>query len=184
MKFKLFIFFILVGLTNTVFSQKLKYQKLAAGKISVKIPDNFVEMTPDDIAVRFPSVRKPIAAYTGPQRLMSFNIAISATQWNKEDYAIAKEFFKASLMNLFDKMDMINEGITDIKKKEYIFFEFESTIRGTQTKSTERNYNFIMYHIVKGKTIVISFMCPRMYMEDWKGKANEMMLSIKLDNNL
>lgn len=174
----------LIASISPVIGQKLKYQKIADGKIQVKIPENFVEMLPDDIAVRFPSVRKPIAAFTGPQRLMSFNIAISATQWNKDDYEIAKEFFRASLLNLFDKVDMINEGVTDIKKNTYIFFEFESTVRGTQTKATERSYNFMMYHIVKGKTIVVSFMCPRMYMEEWKDKANTMMQSIKLSKNI
>lgn len=172
---------IFLGVVN---AQKLKYRKFDGGNIKVKVPENFTVMTPEDIAQRFPSVRKQIVALTGPQRVTSFNVAVSATQWRKNDYQIAKDFFKSSIVNLFDRVDFIDEGVKEIKNNNFAYFEFTSLIRNPNNQGTERGYNYTMYFITKGKTLVFTFICPYREMDIWKDVASEMMNSIKLSRNL
>ena len=92
----------------------------------------FYAMSQDDIAQRFPSVRAPLGAYTDQNRVVDFSANISATQWPDADLEVARQFFKSGLMNLYDKVDAIEEGIHVVNKKKYIFFEFESYVRGNK----------------------------------------------------
>lgn len=172
--------FILVLFSNSLFSQSLKTVKVNDGEIIMKVPKNFVEMIPDDIAQRFPSIRKPIAAYTDEQRQSEQTVKISATQWGNNDQEIAMSFFKASIMEYFDKVEFIKEEMVTIKKKSFIVFEFTSYVRGSETQPSERKYNYLMYYIKDRKTLVVSFRCPQKEMEFYKPVAEEIMNSLKI----
>lgn len=156
--------------------------------ITVSLPESFYAMTPEDIAQRYPSVRSPIGAYTNEQRMVDFSVNISATQWRPQDIEIAKDFFKASLLNLYDRVDMLHEDIKTIGKRQYIVFEFESRINGDHysldTKDPVRTYTYIQYLIVKGKTIVFSFNCPIRFEEQWRPVAPKIMDSIEIKGNI
>ena len=121
----IFFLFLICGFTPV----KLVKTKVADG-ITVSLPADFYAMAPDDIAQRFPSVRAPLGAYTNQDRVVDFSANISATQWPDADLEVARQFFKSGLMNLYDKVDVIEEGIQVVNKKKYIFFEFESYVRG------------------------------------------------------
>jgi hypothetical protein len=82
--------------------------------ISVSLPEVFSPMTPEDLIQRYPSVRAPLGAYTDPDRLADFSVNISATQWPDQDLGFARGFFKASIMNMFDRVEMLDEGIREI----------------------------------------------------------------------
>jgi len=154
-------------------------------QITVSIPEGWRAMDDLDFSQRYPSVRAPLAAYTDDQRLVDFSVNISATQWPDGDKPMAKQFFKASLMNMFDRVDMIKEGIQEVHGKEYIFFEFESRVNGDRreegTKDPILKYTYIQYLIDPGhKTLVFTFNAPRRQKEDWQETAREMMLKIKV----
>ncbi|UII29197.1 hypothetical protein LVD15_12455 [Fulvivirga maritima] len=156
--------------------------------ITAKLPENFYPMSADDIAQRYPSVRKPLAAYTDDSRYVGFSINISATQWMPTDAAIAKDFFKASLFNLYDKVEVISEGIKEINGREFIYFEFDSQVNGEQHSFTNegpmRKYAYVQYLIVRGKTIVFSFNCPLQLKAKWQQAAGEIMNSLKVKGSL
>ena len=109
---------------------------------------------------------------------------ISATQWSPSDVEIARKFFKAGVVNMFDGVEMINEGTQLVNGKEFIFFEFESRVRGDQSKVDLRdpvlNYTYIQYLVQSGRTLVFSFTCPRRIREDWQSTAHKMMKGIKV----
>ena len=88
--------------------------------ITVRLPPDFYEMTPSDIAQRYPSVRQPLGAWTNDQRLVDISIKISATQWRYSDTPMAKEFFKASVMNLYDKVEFDQDLVEEINGKNFI----------------------------------------------------------------
>lgn len=153
-------------------------------KISVSIPKGWQPMDDLDFTQRYPSVRAPLAAYTDTDRQTDFSVNISATQWPDEDVAIARQFFKASLMNTFDRVDMISEGIHKIGGKEFIYFEFDSRINGSKQQQGMQEpvlkYTYIQYFIQPGQTTVFSFNCPRRMKEDWQSTARQMMKGIKV----
>lgn len=176
---------IVMMLTLTSANKPKLVKMKVSDQITVSIPEGWRPMDDLDFSQRYPSVRAPLAAFTDDQRLVDFSVNISATQWPDGDKPMAKQFFKASLMNMFDRVDMIKEGIQEIHGKEYIFFEFESRMNGDRreegTKDPVLKYTYIQYLIDPGqKTLVFTFNAPRRQKEDWQETAREMMLKIKV----
>ena len=153
-------------------------------EISVALPSNFAEMTPEDLIQRFPSVRAPLGAYCDPDRLADFSVNISATRWPDNNLEFAQGFFKASIMNMFDRVEMIQEGITEIHGKKFIFFEFDSRLnpekRNIATQDALVRYTYIMYLLQPGRTLVFSFSCTRDVRDQWQPLAGPVMKSIRL----
>lgn len=152
--------------------------------ITVSIPKGWRPMDGLDFNERYPSVRAPLAAYTNEERLVDFSVNVSATQWPDSDMDIAQEFFRASIMNSFDRVEMIDQGIQEINKKKFIFFEFESRVNGIKRKEGFQDpilkYTYIQYLIEPGKALVFSFNCPKRDKEQWQETARVMMKSIKI----
>lgn len=162
---------------------KLIKTKIGEG-IVISLPPELQVMAEDDIILRYPSVRAPLAAYTDVNRTLDFSINISATQWPDANLEMASTFFKSSITNLFDRVDMIDEGIHTIHKKKYIYFEFESRVNGNKMALGEQQpvfrYTYIQYLIEPNRTLVISFNCPKAIREDWQETVRSIMKSVKV----
>ena len=176
----IFLFFVVLS----GFEQpKLVKTKVAEG-ITVSIPEGWRPMDELDFRERYRSVRAPLAAYTDDDRLSDFSINISATQWPDANLEIARQFFRASLKNMFDRVEIISEGIHEVHKKKYIYFEFESRINGSQTQESFREpvlkYTYQQYLIEPGRTLVLSFNCPKRQREEWQPVAKAIMKSVKI----
>ena len=166
--------------------QQLKKVKVADG-ISVMLPEGFFPMTPEDIAQRYPSVRKPVAAYTNEERMVDFSINQSATQWKDTDIEMAKGFIKASISHMFDKVKVHQEDIREINGHKFIIFELETRIDGDrmalETTPPAVKYSYLQYLIKNGKMYVFSFHAPLRYIDQWQPIASEVMNSIKVNPN-
>ncbi len=162
---------------------KLVKTKVAEG-ITISLPTELKPMAEDDLIVRYPSVRAPLAAYTDVNRTLDFSINISATQWPDGDLDMASKFFKASITNLYDRVDFIDEGIHIIHKKKYIFFEFESRVNGNKMSLGEQQpffrYTYVQYLIEPKRSLVMSFNCPKAVREDWQETVRLVMKSVKV----
>lgn len=152
--------------------------------ISVKLPREMDEMTAEDAALRYPSVRLPLGAFTDSDRLADFSVNISATQWPDSDAELAKRFFKSSIMNMFDQVRMVDEGVREMHNRKFIYFEFESRMRASRGNSGSQDplarYTYIMYLIGPGRTQVFSFTCLRDVQEKWQPIAHLIMNSIRV----
>lgn len=162
---------------------KLVKMKISEG-LTISVPQGWRAMDGLDFTERYPSVRAPLAAYTNEERLVDFSVNVSATQWPDTDLDLAKEFFRASIMNSFDRVEMIDEGVHEISKKKFIFFEFESRVNGIKQREgfgdPIAKYTFIQYLIQPGKALVFSFNCPKRDKAEWQETARLMMKSVKI----
>lgn len=178
---KLLILLLALGVVASV--SKLVKTKVN-DQISVSLPADFFAMTPEDIAQRLPSVRAPLGAYTNQDRVVDFSVNISATQWPDADQEIAAKFFKSALYNLYDKVDMISEGVQEIHKKKFICFEFESRINANRRveggSEPLLKYTRIQYLVEEGRTLVFSFSCPRTMREEWQDLSSDIMKSVRV----
>lgn len=178
-RFALFFCLLLCGFAPP----KMVKVKIANG-ITIMIPKDWRAMDGLDFNERYPSVRAPLAAYTNPERLVDFSVNISATQWPDTDIEMAKGFFKASILNTFDKVDILSEGVRDYRGKKLIYFEFNSRINGVRKQEELRNpvlqYSYIQYYIESGRTLVFAFNCPTRLQPEWQETAKKMMHAIKL----
>jgi hypothetical protein len=177
----LFLLFLLI---LTSFDQpKLVTKKLPNG-VSISVPNDWRPMDGLDFTERYPSVRAPIAAFTDGERLVDFSVNISATQWPDANLDMASKFFKSSVMNMFNRVEMIDEGTKEVHGKKFIFFEFESRVSGNRRDEAQTDpvlkYTYLMYYVETGRTLVFSFNCPRRDKEAWQPVAREMMGKVKI----
>jgi hypothetical protein len=153
-------------------------------RITVSIPADWRPMDDLDFSQRYPSVRAPLAAFTNQERVVDFSVNISATQWPDADHEIVRSFFKASLSNMFDRVDIISEGVDEINGKKFIFLEFDSRVNGNRQQEgftdPVMKYTYIQYLVEPGRTLVFSFNCPRRMKDDWQETARAMMKAIKV----
>lgn len=153
-------------------------------EVSVLVPKDWMAMSDQDIVQRYPSVRAPLLAYTNFEREADFSVNISATQWPDDNVELAQKFFKAGLVNIFDRVEMIDEGISQISGRKFIFFEFESRMNGSRQQEEFREsivrYTYIQYYIRPGNALVFSFSCPRRLRETWQETARQMMKGVKV----
>ncbi len=155
-------------------------------RITVLVPKEWQPMDQMDLVQRYPSVRAPLAAYTNMERDTDFSVNISATQWPDDDVDLARQFFKAGIMNMFDRVEMLDEGTRAQGGKKFIYFEFESRVNGNRRQEELRDpvirYTYIQYLIEPGQAIVFTFSCPRRLKDQWQSTAHEMMEGIKMSN--
>lgn len=181
MRYSLIIFLLIFS--AFVEKPKLVKTKLAEG-MSASIPASFKPMDEMDFTQRYPSVRAPLAAFTNEDRDADFSVNISATQWPDADVAMASKFFRAGLVNLFDKVDFISEGVREVHGKQFIYFEIESRMSGTKTNEENRSpiskYTYIQYLVEKDRTLVFTFSCQARARQDWQETALLVMKSLKI----
>lgn len=175
--------FFLIGIAFLA-SDRPKLVKIKVNEaITVSIPQGWNTMDALDFTQRYPSVRAPLAAYTNLDRTIDFSVNVSATQWPDTDLELAQKFFKASVLSMFDRVDMIAEGVQEVNKKKFIYFEFDSRVNGTRQEGFQDpvlRYTYIQYLLEPGRTLVFSFNCPRREKQDWQETARLMMKSVKV----
>jgi hypothetical protein len=177
-------FFLIVPLLLVSFDQpRLVKIKVTEG-ISVSLPREWNPMDAMDFTERYPSVRAPLAAYTNDERTVDFSVNISATRWPDANLEIASQFFKASIRNMFDRVEMLEEGIREVNGKSFVYFKFESRVNGTKNQVGNTDpvlrFTYLQYLIQPQRTIVFSFNCPRREREQWEKASEAMMKSIKI----
>ena len=155
--------------------------------ITVSIPEDFTVMTPEDMNQRYKSYRKPIALYTDPSRLVDFGVNFSFSKWALGDLEILGKFYKSSLLNLYTEVEFIYEGLKTINGKEYVHFEFISTVSTTEDNSIIprkpiRKYTQLLYTVDKGRTIIFNFSCPAEQQLTWQLDASRIMASVNIKN--
>jgi hypothetical protein len=121
-------FFLLIALLLVSFDQPKLVKVKVTDDITVSLPKDWKPMDGLDFTERYPSVRAPLAAYTNEERTVDFSVNISATRWPDGNLEIASKFFKASLRNMFDRVEMLDEGIREVNGKSFFFFRLESRI--------------------------------------------------------
>ena len=177
--------FLLLLTAIVVAAQPVKLtRKKISQEISVDLPADFQPMTPEDLIQRYPSVRAPLGAFTDPDRLVDFSANISATRWPDGNLEFARGFFKSSIMNMYDRVDILQEGIAEVHKRKYIFFEFDSRLnpekRNIATQDALVRYTYIMYLVERGRTLVFSFSCTKDVRDQWQQVAREVMKTIRV----
>jgi hypothetical protein len=181
---KKIILFLVIGLGFLCASPvvKLKKYKPAAG-VSVKLPQDFLVMSDDDIAARYPNYRKPIAMYTAPNGRTDFGVNTANNLWGK-NLGILKDVYKASLMNLFAKVTFLQDTVMEVNKRKVIVLEFisEQPPRATsQRQETIQNYSYITYAVVDKRIFIFNFSTPDYLREEWQPVAHQIMKTIKVN---
>lgn len=171
---------VFVLISNLVIGQKLTTTKVS-DNIKVKVPQEFAPMTEEDKAQRYESSRRPIALFTSPDRIADFGVNRAYTVWQESDLEMLQEFYEATIIELYDKVEFYSKGIKEINGKRFVYFEFASVVY--PENEFQRNiakYTYLMYGLNKGTTYIFNFTSEKNAMNQWQPIAKEVMASIKL----
>ncbi len=153
-------------------------------EISVSLPESFKVMTADQMQQKFLSARPPLAAYTSPNQLADFSVSAANTRWRADDLPMLKDFYRSSLLELYDEVDFLDEGIREVDNTQVAYFEFTSMIKQDEDaivpKPPVHRYTYAQYTIRQNKAIVFTFSCPRQRQTQWQPTAQKVMKSVKL----
>ena len=173
---KLLAFLLSILLFSSASVPKLHSQKIAEG-VTVSLPSDFVPMSDNDIAQRYPSTKKPLAMYTSLDRVVDFGVNDSKAKFPGSDLNILKDFYLSTILSLYNKVDFIQKGlIQPIKKRNYIVFEFTSEIDQTH------KYTYLQYALINNRVFIFNFTCPQEYMGKWQATAKAVMQTLKLND--
>lgn len=177
-------FFLLIPLLFLSFDQPKLVKVKVTDDITISVPKDWQPMDGLDFTERYPSVRAPLAAYTNTDRTIDFSVNVSATRWPDANLEIASQFFKASIRNMFDRVEMLEEGIREVNGNSFIFFRFESRVNGSKTDVGNTDpvlkYTYLHYLIQPQRTLVFAFNCPRRDRPEWEKASESMMKSIRV----
>lgn len=169
-----------IGFTQ---NKKLKKQQIAE-LIEMKIPENFMEMNNSERLKTFVTANQPLGVFTSMDRQAYLNINRNKLKWAPNDLKMLQDFYKASIRSMFEKVTFIQEGIQEINGKKYVVFEFVSSLKeddnAFSAKKAFKNYNYILYTLYKGSTLVFNFGCRDKFKPLWQATAKEMMNSVKI----
>lgn len=176
--------FLTILLSIAFFTEAQKLTTVKVGEdISLRIPDNFINMSTEDRFAKFASSKVPLAMYTSEQRNVDLGVNDNNMQWTKDDTKVVYGFYKASLQNLFDEIEFIQDTITMINGKEFIVFEFESVVKDDNAFSSKKglkNYTYIQYTSYNEQVLLFNFGCRARFKNEWEGVAKDIMKSVKV----
>ena len=154
--------------------------------ISVSLPKSFRPMPDALLGEKYVAARRPLAAYTDPNQQVAFGLNVSNTRWQAGDLAILKDFYRASLLELYDEVDVINESVEEVNGREFAVFEFVSVVRPDEDETSFinqkpiRQYTYVQYTIHNQKTWVFDFSVPARAQAEWQETAGKMMSSVRM----
>lgn len=169
-----------------------KLKKIQISKeIDVLLPTDFSPLPDEGIARKYPASTKPLAVYTSPNGQIDFTVNQKGSQFRPTDLTMLREFYKASLVERFTKVDFIRQEVTKIKGQEFLVFEFVSTLADERQGSMlapVQKYSVIQYTIIENdpttvrdnQLLVFTFHAPFNMKNDWQEAAREMMTSVNL----
>ena len=113
------------------------------------------------------------------------------SQFRPTDMNMLREFYKASLLERFTKVDFIRQEVVEMKGKEFLVFEFVSTVadeRNGSMMAPVQKYSIIQYTIVENdpktvrdnQLISFTFHAPFSMKNNWQDPARTMMASVNI----
>ncbi|MFN8416733.1 MAG: hypothetical protein U0U66_10415 [Cytophagaceae bacterium] len=94
------------------------------------MPKDFVVMSDDDVAKKYPSTKKPVAMYTNLDRTVDYGLNISKSKWGGADLKLLKDIYKSTILQSYDTVTFIKEDIVEVNGRPYIRYEFDATFDG------------------------------------------------------
>lgn len=150
-------------------------KRTVSNGVKIKLPKEFTPMVDSDIALRYFTHNKPLAMYTSEDRNIGFGFNVATVNWGFGEIELLRKFYKASVLSMFNKVDIIDEGVKTVKGQEYAYLEFTSSV------DRIKNYFYVQYIVLNNRIFIFHTMCPAHMSKDYQETARAMMNSMKVN---
>jgi hypothetical protein len=157
--------------------------------VSVDLPKSFQPMTEAQLQENYLAARRPLAAYTDPNQPVVFGLNVSNTRWQPGDLPMLKDFYQASLLELYDEVKFLAETVQEVNGQPFAVFEFVSVVRADEDETSFinqkpiRRYTYVQYTVHQQKTWVFDFSVPAQDQSTWQPVARHLMESVRMSSN-
>ncbi len=184
-------FLAILFITGTALAQtKLKKYQISK-EIEVQLPNDFSPLPDEGIAREYPTSTKPLAVYSSPDGQVDFSVLQKGSQFRPQDLGMLREFYKASLLQMFTKVAFIRQEVTNVNGQEFLTFEFVSSLedeRQSGLLAPVQKYSIVQYTILENDPITVrdnqlisfTFHVPFVMKSRWQETGNKIMNSIKI----
>jgi len=151
-------------------------------EINYLVPASFVPMSKSERIQKVVSNREPLAMHTSMDGEVSLGVNYNRMQWKEGDEALLHDFYKASILSMFDKVTFIQDEVREINGKKFAVFEFIGLLQSENafsSKSSE-SYSYIQYTLHNNQVLLFNFGCKKRLMNQWQSIAREIMESVKV----
>ena len=143
-------------------------------KLLVNVPKDFRKLTPEETKKRYLSENLPLAFFSDARNEVDLVVTKAATFFDEKDIEILKDFYKANIQSLYNKVVFSKEGIETVDKKKAVVFEFtaELTEKG---KPPLRKYSYVTYALRGKRVMVFAWTCDEKLKSKWQPTAMKVM---------
>jgi hypothetical protein len=171
----------LLALTSFAPKPKLTSVKVVPG-LTVGVPQGFMPLPDEGIAVKFPSPRKPLAVYSSPNGKVDYSMAVRPTMFGP-DYNVLLPMYKSSIQRLYTKVEFLTQEVRKVNGREFVALEFVSTLsdsRRSNALATLKKYEYIQYTVQGEQLYIFSFSAPAEEQAQWRAVAQAVQSDISL----
>ena len=177
------LFIVIAFLLVSADEPKLTPMKITEG-VTASLPKDFVAMSEEDIAQKYPSTKKPLAMFTSLDRTVDFGLNVSKSPWAGSDFAILKDMYKATIMEMYSNVVFLYEGTEKINGNDFVLFEF------TSEADNIKKYTYLSYTIIgnakdkenkTNRVYIFNFTTDGNKTAAWRETAKAVMHSIRIE---
>ena len=149
---------------------------LAKETITMMVPTNFSEMSPEMARMKYPSEHRP-------ETILTDEFGVTNLMFQYMDENVSNDTIEVFRNQVFGMMKRVNPslkereiGALDVKETKIAYVEFSNnTMDG-------KLYNLMFYLPVDGKPLMGSFNCQTKEMKYWREPVFDMLRSIEIMN--
>jgi hypothetical protein len=171
---------LLVSIANAQQGQPVLERTEVADQILIQVPVELKEQPPTIQRGTSPA----LAIYVSDDQQTDLTINKSSLRWSAADAVLLSQFYKANILNLYDQVDMIQEGIREMDGLQVIFFEYSGKILEEPNAFMEVkkrfDYTYIQYAIQEDGVLIFRLSTPGMLQRYWQNAAREIMENVQI----
>ncbi|WP_425390323.1 hypothetical protein [Ekhidna sp.] len=165
-----------------LFAQEKMVTHKINDEISYVVPESFNLMSKGDRIEKYVSSREPLAMHASIDGEINYGVNWNPMQWMDGDEQMIHDFYKASILSMFDEVEFIQQGIKEVNGKKFAVFEFIGVLKSENAFSNKssKNYTYIQYTSYNEQVLLFNFGCKARLMNRWQSVAKEIMQSVKV----
>lgn len=151
-----------------------------------ELTDNLSMKVPLELSQEPPTLQRTtsttLASFISRDRRSDLSINKSQLRWSEADEELLSQFYKANILNIYDQVDMMREGVKEINGRKFIVFEFTGQVvdepNAFKTAKRRSDYTYIQYAIVEDGILIFRFTSSARTKNYWQSAIQEAMDSV------
>jgi hypothetical protein len=170
----------IASLANAQSSPPVLTPQVIADRIILNVPAELKEQPPTMQRGTSPA----LGIFVSTDQLTDLTVNKSSLRWSAADAVLLSQFYKANILNLYDQVDMIQEGIREVDGRQVIYFEYTGQIVDEPNAFVEAkkrfDYTYIQYVIEDDGVLIFRLSAPGIRQRYWQNAAREIMENVQI----